>query len=211
MLLAERLTTENLALNQLAKRTEADRIRLKNLMRPAEEINPQDFDFLVVMGTVPEINNQPNPAFLARVKKAHQIWQANSEINIVPSGDSDHRLPTKIPQSHSFKQALIELGIPKAKIFPETQAANTPQNIAFSWQLIQEEFEVANPKVVFATSSYHCYRVQKTAEKVLGPQSQIGFAVVPTKRGPQANPEMFWEQWEKETAKLFEYRAKGDL
>jgi len=205
MLIAERVSTKNLALNQLARRTEADRIRLENLMRLPQKIDPQDFDFLVVMGTVSEINNQPNPAFLARTQKAYRIWQVNQRINIIPSGGCDHRFPTEIPHSRSLKKALIELDVPEERIFPEDQATNTPENIAFSWQLIQEKFKIPRPKVIFVTSTYHCCRTFLTAEKVLG--SEAIFAVTPTIRSLHANSEMFWE----EAKKLFTYRAKGDL
>ena len=63
-----------------------------------------------------------------------------------------------MPEAEAMQNYLLSQGIPKESILPETQSANTYQNMAFSKKLINEKSSGTGQRVVYSTTNYHVFR-----------------------------------------------------
>lgn len=118
-------------------------------------------DFIIVLGAG-LIDGKIVPPLLAkRIDKAIQFYKAQSRatshpIKLVMSGgkgDDEH-----LAESVAMKHYAIEKGIPDKNILVEANSKNTLENMLFSKEIIENESDKTDYKVIFCTNNFHLFR-----------------------------------------------------
>lgn len=118
-----------------------------------------DKDFIIIHGCWFRQDGSLPPLLRGRADKALEFWHAQKEktgkeATFVPSGGQGTDEP--MPEAEAIRQYLLSRGIEDRLILPETQSANTLQNMSFSRRIIRDTGREG--QAVFATSSYHVFR-----------------------------------------------------
>ncbi|MDD5796039.1 MAG: YdcF family protein [Oscillospiraceae bacterium] len=114
-------------------------------------------DYIIILGCGIRKDGTLLPLLKGRVDKAiefykNQLEQTGKKAVFIPSGGQGS--DEIISEGEAMTRYLLEQGIPKEQIMPETKSANTYENMKFSKELIGDE----NAKVVFSTTNYHVFR-----------------------------------------------------
>ncbi len=120
---------------------------------------PLDRDYVLILGCAIRKDGTLYPLLKGRADRAAAFYRKQKETTgrapvLVPSGGQG--ADEVIAEGEAVRRYLLEQGIPEADILPETQSANTAQNMAFSKALIDARDPQA--KVAFSTTNYHVFR-----------------------------------------------------
>ncbi|MBQ8073652.1 MAG: YdcF family protein [Clostridia bacterium] len=119
----------------------------------------QDADCIVILGCWFRKDGTLPPLLKGRVDRAIRFWKEERDATgkaalLIPSGGQGKDEP--MPEAEAMRRYLIAQGIPDALIYPETESANTYQNMAFS-RKITDSLRPEG-KTVFSTTNYHVFR-----------------------------------------------------
>ncbi len=116
-------------------------------------------DYIIILGCAIKKDGTLYPLIRGRVDRAIQFWKEQKEATgkiatFIPSGGkgSDEILS----EAQAMTNYLLEQGIPKEYIIPETNSKTTLENMKFSKEIIEERDKDA--KVVFSTTNFHVFR-----------------------------------------------------
>lgn len=118
-------------------------------------------DYILILGCGFRKDGTLPPLLKGRVDKAISFWKRQKELYgkdaiLVPSGGQGR--DEVMPEAEAMQNYLLSQGIPKESILPETQSANTYQNMAFSKKLINEKSSGTGQRIVYSTTNYHVFR-----------------------------------------------------
>ena len=162
-----------------------------------------DKDFIVILGCWFRPDGSLPPLLRGRADKALDFWrkqkeETGKEALFIPSGGQGNN--ETMPEGEAIRRYLLAKGIEDRLIRPETQSANTLENMANSREIIRS----INPegKAVFTTSSYHVFRSGIWARQTRLPAEGTG----------SRTKWWFWPNaFMRETAGLLQKRWKQEL
>lgn len=97
-----------------------------------------------------------------RVKAAADFLLEHPEAKCVTTGGQGWNEPRT--EGDAAKDALIEMGIPKERIFAETRSRTTWENLLFTKEIMEREN--LGKTVLLSTQSFHQWRAGKMAERL---------------------------------------------
>lgn len=147
------------------------------------QANPSELQdqTVVILGCKIE-GDQPSKMLKNRLETAAKLLEKNPELPCIVSGGQGE--DEQWTECKVMKDYLIEYGISPDRIYEESEAKNTQENLLFSKKLIQEKG--LPDKVIIVTDFYHQYRANLYAQKV-GLVSQ-GYSC-------QTEPKLFFSYW----------------
>ncbi len=131
------------------------------------QTDPDDLDYLIVLGTYVE-GDEPSESLAKRLDKAMEYMETNKEVIVIVSGGKGTE--ERMSEAYVMATYLLDNGVDPERILMEDQAANTRENLIFSYEMIPEGSSVG-----IVTSSFHVYRAMELARK-LELDSAVGIA-----------------------------------
>ena len=119
-------------------------------------------DAVIVLGC--GIRGKNVSAVLAyRLDKTVEYYNKNPNAVIIVSGGQGPQ--EEITEAQAMQQYLIEKGIPQDKIIKEEKATSTTENMIYSKEILDKQFN-KEYKVAVITNNFHIYRASQIAKKV---------------------------------------------
>lgn len=123
----------------------------------AKHIPEFNKDYIIILGCGIKKDGTLLPLLKGRADKAIEFYYKQLEATdkkavFVPSGGQGS--DEIISEGEAIKRYLLEQGIPREQIMPETKSTNTFENMKFSKELIGND----EAKVAFSTTNYHVFR-----------------------------------------------------
>ena len=136
-------------------------------VKAARHVPPYDRDYMLILGCQIGADGSLPPLLRSRADRAlafaaAQKEHGGKELVFVPSGGQG--ADEIMPEGEAIKNYLISVGIPEARILPETRSADTFENIRNSMELIRAHAGGESPKTAFSTTNYHVFRAGLIAE-----------------------------------------------
>ena len=117
-------------------------------------------DYLVVLGC--GLNgNEPSQMLIARLDKATQYANRNTNCKIIVSGGQGKG--EDIPEAHAMAAYLTDKGISADRIIIEDKSTSTTENFKFSNRVT--DGALASRTAVFITNDFHIYRANSLAKR----------------------------------------------
>ncbi|WP_207696808.1 hypothetical protein DOK67_0003147 [Enterococcus sp. DIV0212c] len=118
-------------------------------------------DFIIVLGSGLIDGKIVPPLLGKRIEKAIQFYKAQSRATLHPpkivmsggKGDDEH-----IAESLAMKNYALEKGIPEEDILIEANSKNTLENMAFSKEIMEQDFGGSDFRAIFTTNNFHLFR-----------------------------------------------------
>jgi len=134
--------------------------------RTARHSPSYDKDYIVILGCRLKPDGTLYPLVRGRVDRAMEFAAAQEAAGgpapiFIPSGGKGGNEP--VAEGEGMANYLIESGIPKERVFPETESKNTKENMRFS-KAIAEKIK-PDAKGIFSTTNYHVFRSGIIAKK----------------------------------------------
>lgn len=134
--------------------------------RTARHSPSYDKDYIVILGCRLKPDGTLYPLVRGRVDRAMEFAAAQEAAGgpapiFIPSGGKGGNEP--VAEGEGMANYLIENGIPKERVFPETESRNTKENMRFS-KAIAEKIK-PDAKGIFSTTNYHVFRSGIIAKK----------------------------------------------
>ena len=120
---------------------------------------PTNYDSIIILGAQVLPDGTPNVQLQLRLDLGAEYYFKNPSVYIVTSGAQGKDEP--MPEGIAMKNYLISKGIPEEKIISEIDSRTTKENIAFSFNLLNE-LSCTNPVII--TSDYHLPRALQIAK-----------------------------------------------
>ena len=125
-----------------------------------------DKDYIVILGCRLKPDGTLYPLVRGRVDRAMEFAATQEAAGgpapiFIPSGGKGGNEP--VAEGEGMANYLIEQGIPKERVFPETESKNTKENMRFS-KTIAEKLK-PDAKGIFSTTNYHVFRSGIIAKK----------------------------------------------
>ena len=124
------------------------------------EVNvPQslEYDSMIVLGAQVLPTGEPSVQLQWRLDKALECYGKNPCFIVVTGGQGGNEPE---PEGDVMRRVLIAAGVPEMHVISETLAADTQENIRFSWELLKEK---GCQKPLIVTSDYHLPRAMAIA------------------------------------------------
>lgn len=122
---------------------------------PEEEGEPYT---VIVLGS--KVNGTvPSADLWQRILTAEAYLKAHPESKAIASGGQGRG--EELPEGEAIRDALVELGIDRERVFVEAESTNTQENIAFSMEIARREG--LSERIALVTDEYHQFRAGKTA------------------------------------------------
>lgn len=118
----------------------------------------EECDYVIVLGAAVR-GEQLSLALRSRVEKAVDYLNLHPETKVIVSGGQGPG--EDITEAVAMEGYLLEKGIKQNRIIKEDQSTSTRENLAFSYQFIEE-----NKKVMVISSRFHILRAQTIAKKM---------------------------------------------
>lgn len=132
------------------------------LVRTANQENPSDCDYLIVLGA--GVNGTvPSLTLRERLDAAYGYLQAHPETVCIVSGGQGPG--EEITEAECMADWLINKGIAPERILLEDQATSTRENLAFSKALAESHRQSQVYTVGIVSSEYHLFRAALMANE----------------------------------------------
>ena len=103
-----------------------------------------------------------------RLNTALEFLKAHPEAVCVVSGGQGPG--ESVTEGSAMQKYLLEQGIAPERVFAEERATNTPENFAYSMEILNR-VRPEGARVAFVTTDFHVFRAERTAKK-------LGFDVI---------------------------------
>ena len=121
-------------------------------------------DYMVVLGTGLD-KDKPTSALYERLAAASQHLKDNHHIRVVVSGGQGPG--ETISEAEAMKRFLVEAGIDEKRIIKEARSTSTWENLLFSKELIQQEYNGKGEiPIIIVTNRFHIYRAKIIANRL---------------------------------------------
>ncbi len=131
------------------------------LMVKAAHTEPAENATLIVLGCK-AYGERPSIMLEERLKAALRYLNANPESACIVSGGQG--ADETISEAQCMYLYLTDNGIAADRIYMEDQSTTTRENLAFSYEIIQEQG--LNEAIAIATNNFHEYRAGRIAENI---------------------------------------------
>lgn len=125
----------------------AENFALKTPQKPA--------DAIVVLGAGLD-GDQVSKTLSLRLLKAKEYFDKNNDSVIVVTGGQGPR--ELVSEAFAMNNYLIDLGIPKDKIFMENKSTSTKENFKFAKDILDNYFKEKDYSIIYVTNDFHLYR-----------------------------------------------------
>lgn len=131
--------------------------------------NPfKKYNYVIVLGSG-LINGKVTPLLASRILKGIDLYkkgkEAKTPIKLIFTGGQGSDEP--LPEGLAMAQYAYEQNVPKEDVIIEDRAVNTYQNILYSYQLLQEDWQGdKEAHIITVTNNYHVFRALLWARKV---------------------------------------------
>ncbi len=135
------------------------------IINAAHTTAPDSVDYLILLGA--GVNGTvPSLSLLDRLEITVDYMHANPDCKVIVSGGQGPG--EEITEAAAMETYLIDQNIDANRIIKEEQAANTMQNLAYSFEIIEQETkkETTDLSVAVVSSEYHLFRARLCAQKL---------------------------------------------
>ena len=130
-------------------------------LKAAKRVPAFDKDYILILGC--QINKDGTLTKLLQGRADRAVWFANKQkektgkdIIFVPTGGQGS--DEIISEGEAIKNYLMSIGIEESRILAETDSVSTYENMKNSVKIINEHFDIDDPKIAFSTTNYHVFR-----------------------------------------------------
>ncbi len=141
----------------------------------------------------------PSASLWDRIYAAYDYLEAHPEVTAIVSGGQGPDEP--MTEAQSMHDELVKLGIPEERIWMETEATSTWENLHFTLELIQERTGKTPRKLGVLSSEYHLFRASLFT-KACG----VEFVGIPA---PTSQPSQKINHFMREVAGVWHYILLG--
>ena len=128
------------------------------VMAGSISFNTSKADKVIVLGYQLE-DDKATETLLNRISTAYEYAKKNTSSKLIVTGGITGK--NSKSEAEVMKGALVSYGIESLRIFEESEAKNTIDNMRLS-----KQFLASNDKVLLITSNYHCLRAKVLAKKM---------------------------------------------
>lgn len=121
----------------------------------------EQVDYIVVLGAKVR-SDGPSVSLQNRIDAAYAYMTAHPEVIAVVSGGQGEDEP--MAEAACMFDSLVAMGIDPERIWMETEATSTWENLQFSLSLIAEKTGVRPTKIGLVSSEYHLFRAKLFAK-----------------------------------------------
>ena len=150
--------------------------------------NIDDVDYMIILGArlYGEI---PSHALYERLKVAEEYLHDDTDLKVIVSGGQG---PDEyISEAEAMERYLINNGIDKNRIILEDKSTSTFENIRNSLNIIKENDNLEEPRVLMVTNKFHVFRSKLLANRLGSKAYGLAAEVPPTIVVPQYIREYF--------------------
>ncbi|WP_202081021.1 YdcF family protein [Caldalkalibacillus salinus] len=132
-------------------------VQYQDILRTGEEASPVKTDVILVLGAG-VWEGGPSPALVSRTQHAAELYKQGFAPYIIVSGGLGEHPPT---EAEAMQNILVEHDVPREAIILEDRAKNTAQNLAYSYELMEEN---EWSSVLIVTDVFHVKRAKLVAQ-----------------------------------------------
>jgi len=136
-----------------------------------EPVVPANADVIVALGGGITADGEPQPATVARARRAATFYRSGRAQRIVMSGAYGmyDPLPPRA-EATAMAEIAVAAGVPPGRITAETRSRDTIGNIWFTKPLLGEPVQ---QYVMVVTSDWHAVRVRYLTQVIWGPGYRV--------------------------------------
>ena len=123
---------------------------------------PGDFQYLVVLGTTVE-GTEPSPLLRDRINAAYDYLTSHPDVVCIVTGYQSGS--GEISEAECMYRELVKMGIPEDRIWMESNASSTLENLDFSLDLIEEKTGSKPERIGILSSEFHLLRASMFADE----------------------------------------------
>lgn len=131
-----------------------------NTAAPEKNVN-----FVIVLGCGIFPDGELTRTLQNRLDGAYGYLETHKDALCIVSGGQGADEP--FPEADAMKGYLMAKGIDQSRIVTEARSSSTEENLAFSLQIMEQDYPQLEKTVLIATSGYHVFRARLLA-KTLG-------------------------------------------
>ncbi len=120
--------------------------------------NRKDLDYIIVLGSG-IIQDRVTPLLASRIEEGIRLLKENPKAILILSGGQG--CGESVPESVAMYDYCLKQGVDPKRMKKETESKNTEQNLAFSYDLINDR----NAKIAIVTTRYHVFRALELARR----------------------------------------------
>lgn len=164
-------TTQSLPCGGAAVRGEGEGCAARVFSGSIGPVSPVSADVVVALGGGITADGEPQPATVARARRAAALYRSGRARRIVMSGAYGMYDPSP-PRAEATAMAEIAVaaGVPSGSVTAETRSRDTIGNIWFTKPLLGEP---AGQRVIVVTSGWHAARVRYLTQVIWGPGYRV--------------------------------------
>ncbi|MCB5956318.1 YdcF family protein [Enterococcus sp. CWB-B31] len=124
--------------------------------------------YIIILGAGLIEGKRVSPLLGSRIEKAIQFYQKQKKQTEVPpkllmsGGKGDDE---QLAESVAMKNYAVNLGIPESDILIEANSTNTLENMLFSKEIMEKDFQGTDYHAIFSTNNFHLFRAGLFARK----------------------------------------------
>lgn len=128
-------------------------------------------DVVVALGGGITADGEPQPATVARARRAAGLYRSGRVQRIVMSGAYGmYDPPPPRAEATAMAEIAVAAGVPAGSVTAETRSRDTIGNIWFTKPLLGEP---GDHRVIVVTSGWHAARVRYLTQKIWGPGYRV--------------------------------------
>lgn len=132
------------------------------ILSDAKTDTDREADYIIVLGA--GVNGTtPSLSLRNRLYAAWDYMEAHPNVRAVVSGGQGPG--EDITEAQCMRDFLVEKGIDENRIFMETQATSTEENLRYSMEIIRLQSSVRDPVIGIVSSEYHLHRAKLMARQ----------------------------------------------
>ena len=160
-------------------------ITISIFMNNAQNNYPPSSKPMIVLGA--KLNGStPSEMLTRRLEVAFDYLQENPDTICVVSGGQG--ADEEISEAKAMKNYLVSRGIDSKRIIEEDKSKNTKENLAFSKEILQENYDTS--EVIIVTDGFHQYRASFLAK-----QNDMKAYAISAKTNPDYVPTFWVREW----------------
>lgn len=120
-------------------------------------------DFVVLLGAGLQGDKIPE-TLMNRIDKCVAYLQSNPTTKVVVSGGQG--IGETITEAEAMKKYLVQNGISDNRIYEESRATSTYENLSYSKEILDRAFGSSDYTILIATNDFHIFRAKILAKRL---------------------------------------------
>lgn len=121
-----------------------------------------DFQYLVVLGTTVD-GTEPSPMLRDRISAAYDYLTDHPDVTCIVTGYQSGS--GEISEAECMYRELTAMGISESRVWMESNASSTLENLDFSLKLIEEKTGTRPERIGILSSEFHLLRSSMFADE----------------------------------------------